>query len=237
MNRRILATLGVAGLILSGSGGAAMAIAPASQSAGTTDICHATRSQAHPYEAITVSGAILEAHKTHQDRQDIIPAPAGGCPLDPTPVPYEGPIVLCVVGPGVLQTARTVTGTSADDTIDCTGAVPRKRILGLAGNDTITGSAFADTIIGREGNDTITGGPSLDYIQGNAGNDTLTGSGGDDTLIAGLGNDTISGGFGNDTLIARPKDASADTVNGDAGAEDTCTGFTPEGDTLTGCEM
>jgi RTX calcium-binding nonapeptide repeat (4 copies) len=236
MNRRIFATLGVAGLILSGSGATAMATTPASQSAGATVICHTTRFQPHPYVAITVSGSILEAHRAHPDRQDIIPAPAGGCPSDPAPVPYSGPVIQCAVSAGVTQTSRTVTGTNGDDTIDSTSAQPRKRILGLAGNDTITGSAFADSIIGRDGNDTITGGPSLDYIQGNVGNDTLTGSGGADTLFAGLGNDTLSGGVGDDTLIARPRDASADTVNGNAGA-DTCTGYTPEGDTLTGCEM
>ena len=133
--------------------------------------------------AITVSGSTLAAHGAHQDRQDLVPAPAGGCPLDPTPVAYNGPVVLCTVSAGVLQTARTVTGTNGDDTIDCTGTVPRKRILGLAGND------------------------------------------------------TVSGGFGNDSLIARPADAGADTVNGDAGVADTCTGVTAEGDTFTGCEM
>ena len=235
MKRSIFATLGVAVLILSGSGGAALASQPSAAPA-TVNICHATRSHAHPYVAITVSGTTLSAHRAHADRRDLIPAPAGGCPVNPDPVAYNGPVILCVVGPGVVQTARTVTGTSADDTIDCTGAVPRKRILGFAGNDTITGTAFADQIIGDDGNDTMTGGPGVDYLEGNAGNDTLTGSGGTDSIIGGIGNDTLSGGVGNDTLIARPTDAGADTVNGDAG-RDTCTGDTTEGDTLTGCEM
>jgi len=237
MNRRILAALGVAGLLLTGSAGTALA-KPAPPTPDKVTICHATRSVTHPYVTITVSKSALDAHKTHQDRRDLIPAPAKGCPSDQTfPVvdPYTGPFVPCVVSVGVLQTPTTVTGTSADDTIDCTNASPGKWILGLDGNDTITGTAFDDTIIGGNGNDTITGGPGVDYIEGNAGNDTLTGSAGDDTLLAGSGNDTLSGGVGNDTLLAQPGDAGADTLNGDAD-NDTCSAVTAEGDTLTGCE-
>jgi len=237
MNRRVLATLGVAALILTGTSSTAMA----GPSAGSTNvtICHATRSVTHPYVKITVSKSALDAHKAHQDRRDIIPAPSKGCPSDQTfPVvdPYTGPFVPCVVSIGVLQTPTTVTGTSADDTIDCTNASPGKWILGLDGNDTITGTAFNDTVSGGNGNDTITGGPGIDYIEGNAGNDTLTGSAGDDTLLAGSGNDTLSGGLGNDSLLAQPGDAGADTLNGDADT-DTCSAVTAEGDTLTGCEM
>ena len=237
MNRRIIATLGVSGLLLAGSASTAMA----GTSAGTNDkvtICHATRSVTHPYVTITISKSAVDAHKRHQDRRDIIPAPPKGCPPNSTPVPNPnpGPFVPCVVSVGVLQTATTVTGTSADDTIDCTNASPGKWILGLDGNDTITGTAFDDTILGGNGNDTVTGGPGIDYIEGNAGNDTLTGSAGDDTLIGGAGNDTLSGGVSNDTLIALPTDAGADTVNGDADL-DYCNGDTAEGDTLTGCEL
>ena len=215
-----------------------MASQPAGPNTKVT-ICHATRSVTHPYVRITVSKSALDAHKAHQDRRDIVPAPAHGCPPNlpfPGPTPVPGPYVPCVVGPGVVQTATTVTGTSADDTIDCTGASPGKWILGLDGNDTITGTAFNDAIIGGNGNDTLTGGPGIDYLAGGAGNDTVTGSAGDDTLLGGTGNDTLSGGVGNDTIIALPTDGGADTVNGDAD-DDTCNGDTAEGDTLTGCEM
>jgi hypothetical protein len=236
MNRRIIAALGVAGLLMTGTAGTALA--KPVPTVDKTTICHATRSVTHPYVTISVSKSALDAHRAHQDRRDIIPAPAKGCPGDQTfPVvdPYTGPSVPCVVSVGVLQTATTVTGTAADDTIDCTNASPGKWILGLDGNDTITGTAFDDTIIGGNGNDTITGGPGTDYLEGNAGNDTLTGSAGDDTLLAGSGNDTLSGGVGNDTLLAQPADLGADTLNGDADL-DTCSAVTAEGDTLTGCE-
>jgi organic hydroperoxide reductase OsmC/OhrA len=41
-------------------------------------ICHATGSQTHPYNEITVSINGLNGHGNHPD--DIIPAPASGCP-------------------------------------------------------------------------------------------------------------------------------------------------------------
>jgi hypothetical protein len=248
MKRLLLSILGVAGLILSVNAGTALA-APTADRAGAAlaspsasadakvTICHATRSVTHPYVAIKVSESDLAAHKRHQDRRDIVPAPGRGCPPDQgPPAPGSGPFTPCVVGPGVVQTANTVTGTNADDTIDCTSASPGKWIIGLAGNDTITGTAVHDTVIAGAGNDTVTGGPGIDYLEGNAGNDTLTGSGGPDTLLAGFANDTLSGGVGNDTLIALPSDSSEDSVNGDADA-DTCTGHIAEGDTLTACEM
>lgn len=242
MNRRMLATLGISGLLLVGGASASTSAAQAAPSGGGTSsnvtICHATGSLTHPYVTITVSKSSLDAHQKHQDRQDIIPAPKNGCPPNlsfPGPVPAPGPFVPCVVSLGVVQTATTVTGTTADDTIDCTNASPGKWILGLDGNDTITGTAFDDTIIGGNGNDTITGGPGVDYIEGNAGNDTLTGSAGNDTLIAGSGNDTLSGGVGNDTLLATPADAGADGLFGDAD-NDTCVSVVSDGDTQTTCE-
>jgi hypothetical protein len=125
--------------------------------------------------------------------------------------------VNCVVGPGVTQTATTVTGSPADDTIDCTSANPGKTINGNAGNDTITGTSEADTINGGDGNDTITGG---------AGNDTLNG---------GLGNDTISGSGGNDTLAGPSNDGSPDSLDGGDNT-DTCQGPAPDMDTHASCE-
>ena len=48
--------------------------------AGKTTICHATGSDKNPFVTITVSNNALKAHARHQDGDDIIPAPAGGCP-------------------------------------------------------------------------------------------------------------------------------------------------------------
>ena len=62
----------------------------------------------------------------------------------------------------------------------------------LAGNDTISGSAFVDYLIGYAGNDAI---------YGNGGNDTLEGRAGTDVLNGGLGADKMIGGLGNDTYF------------------------------------
>ena len=67
--------------------------------------------------------------------------------------------------------------------------------LGLAGNDTLTGSAFADMLIGGAGNDTLTGGGGVDNVNGGAGNDLIIVNGTDDA-----GAETLDGGIDIDTL-------------------------------------
>lgn len=52
-----------------------------------TAICHKTNSQKKPYVLITVSNRALAKHRRHS--QDIIPAPAGGCPSQ-TLTPVRG---------------------------------------------------------------------------------------------------------------------------------------------------
>jgi len=128
--------------------------------------------------------------------------------------------VPCVLTPATgsaTQTDTTVTGGSANDTIDCSGASPGKTITGGIGNDTITGTAEADT------------------ISGNDGNDTITGLGGADTINGGLDIDTISGSDGNDNLVGPSNDGSQDTVDGGLGT-DTCQGPAPDPDIHMSCE-
>jgi len=62
------------------------------------------------------------------------------------------------------------------------GSSPRVTVLGGGGNDTITGSAFADLLDGGDDNDSITAGD------------------GDDTILSSAGNDSIDGGLGDDVL-------------------------------------
>jgi hypothetical protein len=222
-----------------------LAFVPAANAAEKETICHATGSVTHPYVQITISENAVEAHRRHQNGQDIIPAPAAGCPGEPVPQPtdvcpnlpgdqptvppgsvidpsgncvpivVEPPFVPCVVTFGVTQTATTVIGTAGDDTIDCTGASPGKTIDGLGGNDTITGTQFGDTITGGDGNDTITGLGGNDILSGNAGNDTVSGGEGNDTITGGEGDDSLSGEGGDDFLDGG---TGANTVDGGSGA-------------------
>ena len=104
-----------------------------------------------------------------------------------------------------------------------------KGILGLSGNDSLTGTNNDDTISGNQGadtlnglggNDILLGGKGSDSLDGGAGNDFLSGNNDNDTLIGGDGNDVIRGGKGNDTLNGG---AGNDILIGDRG-QDILTG-------------
>lgn len=80
-------------------------------------ICHATGSQTNPYEQITISENAVPAHQNNH-RDDIIPAPAEGCPTtrgsaSPSATPGVSPSISPVVSPGVSPSvdvaARKVT--------------------------------------------------------------------------------------------------------------------------------
>ncbi|HEV7804806.1 MAG TPA: calcium-binding protein [Solirubrobacteraceae bacterium] len=144
----------------------------------------------------------------------------------------------CVVSIGVTQTATTVTGTGANDTIDCGASTSAKTVNGNGGNDTITGSAFVDTLNGNDGNDTMTGGIAVDTLNGGNGDDTLTGNVGNDKLNGGNGDDTLTGSEDNDILKG---DANNDTLNGGTGIDNLDGGLGADiingdanNDTLTG---
>ena len=147
-------------------------------------------------------------------RRGIIAGALAGSVVMAIGVPAAHAAVDCVVSAGVTQTATTVTGTNGNDTIACGGASRGKKIIGRAGNDTITGTAFHDTIHGGGGNDTLTGGGRGDILTGDRGSDTMTGSAGRDTLNGGHGSDTVSGSGGNDVLNGG---LGIDTLSGGAG--------------------
>jgi len=97
------------------------------------------------------------------------------------------------------------------------GAVNFENAIGGSGDDTITGTAGANTIEGGDGNDSVLGGggndllggdAGADVIEGGIGNDSMYGGGGNDVLIGGSGNDLFNGGAGYDTA-----DYSAATDN------------------------
>lgn len=79
--KRFLAAMGIVGLTILG------ATAPANATSEQITICHATGSETHPYEEITINNNAVSAHEDHQWGEDIIPAPAGGCPAGTKPSP------------------------------------------------------------------------------------------------------------------------------------------------------
>lgn len=93
------------------------------------------------------------------------------------------------------------------------------------GNDTVWGTAFADSILAGDGDDTIDASYGNDTVFGGEGNDRLKtkdftdgGEGhGDDSLVGGGGNDTIDGGEGSDTIVGEGGADSLDGGEGDDG--------------------
>jgi Ca2+-binding RTX toxin-like protein len=103
-------------------------------------------------------------------------------------------------------------GTANDEILPATKF--NDHILGMGGDDTLSGGLGNDVLDGGAGNDTLFGGSGKDVLDGGAGNDTLVGNDGGAGAFLHESN-TLTGGNGNDTLIG---DAS-DTINGGAGLD------------------
>jgi len=98
--------------------------------------------------------------------------------------------------PNALITSQRIVADlrSGDDSLDATALTTGLSVDVRAGsgNDTIIGSAQADTLNGDSGDDLLIAG---------AGDDQVTGGSGDDTVDGESGNDDLAGGRGFDTLI------------------------------------
>jgi Ca2+-binding RTX toxin-like protein len=102
----------------------------------------------------------------------------------------------------------TVWGNDGDDRVEVGnhfGGSPtsspvyvRAVLNGGIGNDTLTGTDFADEMRGGEGNDLLFGQAGDDVMDGGAASDLMYGGEGDDILSGDVGNDTIEGGMGRD---------------------------------------
>jgi len=104
-----------------------------------------------------------------------------------------------------------------------------------------------EKVIGGAGNDTITGSANADIIDGGAGDDILSGGAGDDTFLEGAadsGADTMNGGNGFDTIDYSGRSAAqtmtlcvSTTLTG-ASADCTAAddGVASEGDEIINCE-
>ena len=86
-------------------------------------------------------------------------------------------------------TLETWAGSNLADSLSATNTTAPTlwRLLGSAGNDTLTGGSWSDTLAGGADNDSLAGG---------AGDDLLVGEGGADTLVGGAGSDLYGFGFG-----------------------------------------
>ncbi|MCZ8373930.1 MAG: cadherin domain-containing protein [Beijerinckiaceae bacterium] len=141
----------------------------------------------------------------------------------------------------------TIAGNGLNNSLNFSSATLTNiaGIYGMAGNDTITGSAVADIIIGGDGNDTLNGGNGDDifrYQDASEGFDNVNGGAGHDILEATapgvtIGLSAIAGieainGFGDTVILgssaANTFDFSAVTISGAAinggGGNDTITG-------------
>jgi hypothetical protein len=92
-------------------------------------------------------------------------------------------------------------GTDGDDEYTAPEG-SRDLIIGLAGNDVLSGGDRRDVIKGNAGNDAIDGGGAMDIIRGGLGDDRLAGGARPDWIFGGPGNDGINGQQGRDTIRA-----------------------------------
>ncbi len=99
----------------------------------------------------------------------------------------------CTVSAEVVQEGNLVTGTSGNDTIDCSGGFDPHAIESLAGDDTVTGSDTSDDFIdGGAGDDDLDGGANV--------GDTVSFFTAADRVFASLSHGVARGGAGSDTL-------------------------------------
>jgi hypothetical protein len=130
-------------------------------------LCHATGSDTNPYVEITVSVRAVKAHDRHQNDEDIIPAPAGGCP---TGASQESPAakaeeVLTALGAPLVptttpssETTAAPTGGVADET-----ASSEPRVLGAEGQGGTEPAAAAEPTAGADESDEEESGGSLPF--------------------------------------------------------------------------
>jgi Ca2+-binding RTX toxin-like protein len=114
-------------------------------------------------------------------------------------------------GDGAADATMTIPGVAALEP-----EAPGSRVLRLATDRTIDGTAAGQTILGGFGNDSISGLGGNDRLEGGGGFDTLLGGEGGDVLLGGSGNDSLDGGAAGDVLVGGEGN---DTLAGGAGAD------------------
>lgn len=143
---------------------------------------------------------------------------------------------------------EAIVGSAFADTIvSASNGIFSYRLLGGAGNDTLTSGVFSGSgtnhFEGGTGDDTLTGGYHVDVLDGGDGADTMIGNGGRDTLLGGAGDDllratpvsafdtsTLDGGAGNDVV----RSEGMSTLDGGAGTDTLTGGFHTEFEDVEG---
>ncbi len=157
------------------------------------------------------SGGILTVTGDNQDNNLTVSRDVAG-----TLLVNGGTVTITGGVPTIGNTTQIqMFGLAGNDTLlvdDANGPMPPAFLSGGDGDDTLTGSAAADTLDGgagndvlngRDGNDTLLGGPGDDILNGGRGADTMFGGDGDDQFpwLPGEGSDVIEGDAGNDTMV------------------------------------
>ncbi len=115
------------------------------------------------------------------------------------------------VYPGPFDRILVIGGEGADQIVVSSFLTVPITLLGMDGDDTLTGGGAADLVEGGAGADRLHGGPGSDLLNGGAGDDTLHGDDGQDVLHGHDGGDDLYGDGGSDRLYG---DLGADTLHG-----------------------
>lgn len=73
-------------------------------------------------------------------------------------------------------------------------------LVGLGGDDYLTGGSVSDTLLGGDGSDNLDGAEGADLLSGDAGGDMIEGGTGADSLFGGADSDNLAGGEDRDLL-------------------------------------
>jgi Ca2+-binding RTX toxin-like protein len=132
-------------------------------------------------------------------------------------VSYDGSTLTAIAGSSLtgVENINVNMGGGTDWLIySATAAVTVNLGTGVASGG-FTAIAGVERVIGGAGNDSLTGDGADNRLDGSAGDDTLNGAAGVDTLIGGDGADHLSGGLGNDSLQGGIDDDEFNWVVGD----------------------
>ncbi|MEJ7843802.1 MAG: kelch repeat-containing protein [Rubrobacter sp.] len=210
---------------------------------GTSNVCESAQTEPPPLDVCTITGTTGNDTLTGTAGEDTICGLGGNDTLkglggndtikggDGADKLYGGLGDDALDGGTGIDTADFSGSLTAVTASLNTGSATGEGSDTLSGVDSLIGSPKVDTLSGNGGANTINGGGANDAIEGLGGNDKLTGGGGNDTVRGGLGNDTLVGNGGADSLFGDDGDdainskdnvSGNDSLDGGAGAADSC---------------